>query len=168
MRTRISWATSLRVLLMLDCSRTELREVLLSWMSYSSASIFLNCVPSKPAVPQTSVMRVGSRQNSSSCIDVSCVSQVVPGVRKSLKPALAVGGRDHVVRAEHPEVLGDQRMPVDLAPDVERDLDGVRDEPVAFELHLPPRHVEARDQLLVGRGRGVGEDRLVELRLDRR
>ena len=30
--TRIRWATSLRVLLMFDCSRTELRDVLLSWM----------------------------------------------------------------------------------------------------------------------------------------
>src|SRR5262249_18397164 len=35
--TRIRWATSLRVLLMLDCSRTELRDVLLSWMLYSLA-----------------------------------------------------------------------------------------------------------------------------------
>ncbi len=46
MRTRISCATSLRVLLMFDWSRTELREVLLNWMSYSSAISFLNCVPS--------------------------------------------------------------------------------------------------------------------------
>ena len=38
---------------------------------------------------------------------------------------------------------------VDLAADVERDLDGVGDEPVALELHLPARDVEARDQLLV-------------------
>ena len=55
-------------------------------------------------------------------------------------------------------------MPVDLAPDVERDLDGVHHQPVALELHLAPRHVEAGDQLLVGAGRGMGEDRLVELR----
>ena len=39
-------------------------------------------------------------------------------------------------------------------------------QPVALELHLPPRDVEAGDQLLVGAGRGVGEDRLVELGLD--
>ena len=57
-------------------------------------------------------------------------------------------------------------MGVDLAADVERDLDGVGDEAVALELHLPAGDVEAGDQLLVGRGRGVGEDRLVELRLD--
>ena len=84
--TRISWATSLRVLLMFDCRSTELREVLLNWMSYSSAISFLNEVPSKPAVPQTSVIRVGSRQNSSSCMLWSCCSQVVPAARKSVKP----------------------------------------------------------------------------------
>ena len=44
--TRSRLATSLRVLLMLVCSRTELREVLLSWMSYSAARMPLNCVPS--------------------------------------------------------------------------------------------------------------------------
>ena len=59
--TRMSWATSLRVLLMFDCRSTLLREVLLSWMSYSLASRPLNWVPSNPAVPQTRVMRVGSR-----------------------------------------------------------------------------------------------------------
>ena len=55
------WATSLRVLLMFDWSNTLLRDVLLSWMSYLLASRPLNWVPSKPPVPQTSVMRVGSR-----------------------------------------------------------------------------------------------------------
>ena len=64
--TRTSWATSLRVLLMFDWNSTELREVLLIWMLYSFASMPLNCVPSNPAVPHTRVMRVGSRQNSSS------------------------------------------------------------------------------------------------------
>ena len=80
--------------------------------------------------------------------------------------ALAVLGWHHLVGAEHLEVLGDQRMGVDLAADVEGDLDGVGDKAVAFELHLPAGDVEAGDELLVGRGRGVGEDRLVELRLD--
>ncbi len=37
---------SLRVLLMLICTSTLLREVLLIWMSYSLASSALNCVPS--------------------------------------------------------------------------------------------------------------------------
>ncbi|MNL74723.1 hypothetical protein D3C87_2004030 [compost metagenome] len=60
-KTLIRCATSLRVLLMLDCSSTLLRDVLLSWMPYFSANRPLNCVPSKPAVPQTSVIRVGSR-----------------------------------------------------------------------------------------------------------
>ena len=39
-------------------------------------------------------------------------------------------------------------------------------EAVALELHLAPRDVQARDQLLVRAGRGVGEDRFVELLLD--
>ena len=49
---------------------------------------------------------------------------------------------------------------------LERDLDRVHDEPVALELHLTPRHLEARDQLLVGARRGVREHRFAELRLD--
>ena len=47
-----------------------------------------------------------------------------------------------------------------------RDLDRVHDQPVALQLHLPARHVEAGDQLLVGAGRGVGEHGFVELLLD--
>ncbi len=43
-------------------------------------------MPSKPAVPQTRVMRVGSRKNSSSSLDLMAVTQVLPGARKSLKP----------------------------------------------------------------------------------
>ena len=58
-------------------------------------------------------------------------------------------------------------MAGDRLADRERDLDRVRDQAVAFQLHLPARDIEARDQLLVGAGRGVGEHRLVELRLDR-
>ena len=89
-----------------------------------------------------------------------------PGREEIHEPAFAVGGRDHVAGPEHPEVFGNQRMVVHLAPDIECDLDGVRHKPVAFQLHLAPGDVEACDQLLVGRGRGMGEDRLVELRLD--
>lgn len=59
--TRIRCATSLRVSLMFDCRSTLLREVLLSWMSYWLVRMPLNWVPSKPAVPHTSVIRVGSR-----------------------------------------------------------------------------------------------------------
>jgi hypothetical protein len=55
---------------------------------------------------------------------------------------------------------------VHLRAEFQRDLDGVHHQPVAFELHLPARDVEAGDELLVGAGRGMGEDRLVELRLD--
>ena len=43
-------ARSLRVLLMLICTSTLLREVLLIWMSYDSASRALNCEPSKSGV----------------------------------------------------------------------------------------------------------------------
>ncbi|MNL57630.1 hypothetical protein D3C87_1812060 [compost metagenome] len=44
--TLISDATSLRVLLILLCNSTLLREVLLSWMLYLDANRFLNAVPS--------------------------------------------------------------------------------------------------------------------------
>ena len=57
-------------------------------------------------------------------------------------------------------------MAVDGAADVERELDGAGDELIPLELHLPARNVEGGDDLEVGRGRGVGEDRLLELRLD--
>ena len=50
--------------------------------------------------------------------------------------------------------------------DLQGDGDGVHHEAVAFELHLPARHVEAGDELLVGARRGMREDRLVELALD--
>jgi hypothetical protein len=45
-KTLMSWAASLRVLLILVWMRTLFREVLLSWMSYFSASSPLNAVPS--------------------------------------------------------------------------------------------------------------------------
>ena len=57
----IRCARSLRVLLMLIWTSTLLRDVLLIWMSYSLARSALNWVPSYPAAPQSSVIRVGSR-----------------------------------------------------------------------------------------------------------
>ena len=106
----ISSATSLRVLLMLLWSSTLLRDVLLSWMLYFDASRPLNEVPSKPAVPHTSVMRVGSRKNSSSCTAFSAVSQFVPGVRKSSKPDGRNSAGHHRIGAEHAEILRDDRV----------------------------------------------------------
>ena len=38
------------------------------------------------------------------------------------------------------------------------------DQPVSLQFHLAARDIEARDQLLVGAGGGVGEHRFVELR----
>ena len=58
-------------------------------------------------------------------------------------------------------------MTVDRRPDLERDLDRVHHQAIAFELHLPARDVEAGDELLVRAGRGVREDGFVELRFDR-
>ena len=80
---------------------------------------------------------------------------------------LPVLGRDHLGRRGDAEVLGDERVPVDLAPDLDRQLDRPADELVALQLHLPPRHVERGDDLEVRRGRGVGEERLLEGGLDR-
>ena len=77
--TLTSCAASLRVLLMLVCSSTLLREVLLSWMSYPLASTFLNCVPSYPAVPHTRVRRVGSSANSSPSMASTASRQVEDG-----------------------------------------------------------------------------------------
>ncbi len=57
-------------------------------------------------------------------------------------------------------------LPFDRLSDRERDLDRVGNQAIAFQLHLAPRDVEAGDELLVRTGRGVGEDRLVELLLD--
>lgn len=47
-----------------------------------------------------------------------------------------------------------------------RDRDGVHHQLVARELHLPPGDVVAGAELQVRAGRGMGEDRLVEPRLD--
>ena len=55
-------------------------------------------------------------------------------------------------------------MAVDGLADLECDLDRVHDEPVSLELHLAARDLQARDQLLVGAGRGVREDCFAELR----
>src|SRR5207249_7131766 len=65
---------------------TLLRDVLLSWMLYFDASKPLNWVPSKPAVPQTRVSRVGSRKNSSRWIAFTASAQLWPAFRKLPKP----------------------------------------------------------------------------------
>ena len=80
---------------------------------------------------------------------------------------LPVLGGDHLGRRGRAEVLGDQRVRVDRPPHLDRQLDGPPDQLVALELHLPARHVERGDDLQIGRGRGVGEERLLEGGLDR-
>ena len=137
-------ATSLRVLLMLVCSSTLLRDVLLSWISYSEASRPLNCVPSKPAVPQTRVSRVGIEEEFVLAAATSRASaQVRPARRKLAKPEGAVLGRDHVVGVEACGSTSRSRVAgSDGATDVERSSDGAGHQLVAFELHLPARHVE--------------------------
>ena len=47
-----------------------------------------------------------------------------------------------------------------------RHLNGVTNQAVPFQLHLPARDIKARDQLLVGAGRSVREDRFMELGLN--
>ena len=78
--------------------------------------------------------------------------------------AFAILRRHHLVGAEDVEILGDQRMFGDRLPDGECDLDGIVHEAVTLQLHLPARHVQAGNQLLVRAGRSVGEHGLVELR----
>ena len=87
------------------------------------------------------------------------------GIEVVGEAALAILLRHHLVGAENVEILRDQRMLGDRLADGQCHLDRVVDEAVALQLHLPARHVQAGDQLLVGAGRGVGEHRLVELRL---
>ena len=55
-------------------------------------------------------------------------------------------------------------MRADRLADRERNLDRIVHQAVALQLHLAPRHVEARDQLLVRAGRRMGEHRFLELR----
>lgn len=71
-----------------------------------------------------------------------------------------------LVITEHLEVLGDDGVGIDLTADFQGDLNRIRDESVALKLHLSPGHIETGDELLVGAGRSMSEDRLVELFLD--
>ena len=77
-------------------------------------------------------------------------------------------GRDHVLDRGDPEVFRDQRMRVDAAAQLDREPGHAHGELVALELHLAPRHVERGDELQVGRGRGVGEEGLLERTFDLR
>jgi len=80
-----------------------------------------------------------------------------------VKPEDRVLRRYHLVGAQHAEIFRDQRIGGDRLADREGDLDRIGDQPVAFQLHLPACHIEARDQLLVGAGRCMGENGFVEL-----
>ena len=100
-----------------------MRDVLLSWISYSEASRPLNCVPSKPAVPHTRVSRVGSRTELVLAQRRTRVGPGQAGLEEAREPRGAVLRGDHVVGVEHAEVLRDQRVAVDRAPDVEGELD---------------------------------------------
>ena len=64
------------------------------------------------------------------------------------------------------EVLRDQRVLVHLAAQAERDLGRAHRQFVAFELHLTAREVERGDDLLVGRSRGMRQERFLEAPLD--
>ncbi len=64
------------------------------------------------------------------------------------------------------EIFRDQGMRGNGLAYRQRHLDCVADQAVAFQLHLPAGDIKAGDQLLVGAGRSVREDRLMELRLD--
>ena len=98
------------------------------------------------------------------------VEQLLPGgVRLRRSPRCPTPGRPRapfrpgVAMWKYFEISG---CVVDLAPDPERDLDRAHRQLVAFELHLPARDVERRDDLLVRRGRRVREEGLLETALD--
>jgi hypothetical protein len=95
-----------------------------------------------------------------------CGSPVRVGRQVVDKTGLPILHRHHGVGAEDTEVFRDQRIAVDRLTDREGDFHGIGHQTIAFKLHLASCHVEAPDELLVGTGRGVGEDRLLELLLD--
>ena len=165
--TRIRCATSLRVLLMLDCSSTELREVLLIWMLYSVGqhALELRAVEAGGAAHQRHAGRIETElvlPHRSSATS----PQFVPGVRivdEAGLPDIPRGSSRRRRECGNTSRSADALLTV--APDLQRDLDRVHDQAVALQLHLAARDVEAGDELLVRAGRGVGEDRLVELAL---
>src|SRR5580692_10244183 len=56
-------------------------------------------------------------------------------------------------------------MGVDFASNIERQLDGAIDEFVSFQFHLAACYIERGNDLEVGGGGSVGEDRFMELLL---
>ena len=148
---------------MLLCSSTLLREVLLSWMLYFGGQqvLELRCRRSRrcrrPASCAWGRGRTRPRAPPS-----APSAQVLPGVRKSLKPEARNSAG---IMASAPstrkyfEMIG---CAVTSRRIVERDLDRAHDQLVALQLHLAPGDVQRRDDLRVRRGRGVDEHRLAE------
>ena len=101
------------------------------------------------AVPHTSVMRVGSRQNSSSWKLRRATAQFDFGIEIVGKAALAIRLRHHLVGPKNTEILGDQRVLGYRLADGQCDLDRVVHQAVSLQLHLPAGDVQAGDQLLV-------------------
>ncbi|MNL39617.1 hypothetical protein D3C87_1619040 [compost metagenome] len=72
--------------------------------------------------------------------------------------------RNHLVDAQHAEVLRDDRVLGDFTPNGQRNLDGAHDQFVSLKLHLPARDIQRRDDLRVGRCGRVDEHGLVKRR----
>ena len=103
-------------------------------------------------------------------VPVQRLDRIAPvGVRRAviLETRGAKLRRNHLLRRQDAEILRDQRMRVDLPPELDRKLDRAHDQFIALELHLAPRHVQRGDDLEVWRGRGMRKECLVELLLDR-
>ena len=83
-----------------------------------------------------------------------------------LNAGLAEFLRHQIAHREHPEILAEQRMSGDALAQHHRHLDLLLHQFEALQLDLPAADVERGQDLIVGRGRGVGHIGLVEGFLD--
>ena len=81
-------------------------------------------------------------------------------------PAVLLG--HEVADGEHPEILAEQRMGGDLLAQHHGHLDLLLDQLEALQLDLPAADIKRGEDLVVGRGRGVGHVGFVEGLLDLR
>ena len=140
---------------------TVLREVLLIWMPYRSiSSLFLNvAVHAGGADGQR-----GARRVKRELVGAPGGFQVVPAglvVVVVVDAGLAVRRRHHVRHPQEAAAL-EQGMVQHLLAQAHRQFELALDQLVAFQFHLPAAHVQRGQDLVVGRGRGVGHVGFVE------
>ena len=85
-----------------------------------------------------------------------------PGAQRLVDGRRPEPVRDEMRRAKAIHVLAEQRMVVDRVAQLHRVLDLPLHQLGAFQRHLPAAQVQRREDLVVGRGRGVRHVGLVE------